>query len=265
MAGETGGIAGVSLDCADPGALAEFYARLLGGEVLWQSPASAGVRVPGSTLVLQAVPGYRPPEWPGSALVHLDLDAGDDLDGALGRALAAGAELAGFQPDPRWRVLLDPAGHPFCLTTVTPPGAGRTAGGAPAQHRAARHYVQPDGLPPGNGYSHAVAVAGPLLVISGQVPADARGQVVGAGDPVAQARQVFANLSAALAAAGATMAQVVKLTVFLTDLADLGAFRQVRDEYLAGGPPPASSLVQVAGLVHPDFRLEIEALAALEH
>jgi reactive intermediate/imine deaminase len=125
--------------------------------------------------------------------------------------------------------------------------------------------VQPDGLPPGNGYSHAVAVAGPLLVISGQVPADARGQVVGAGDPVAQARQVFANLSAVLAAAGATMAQVVKLTVFLTDLADLGAFRQVRDEYLAGGPPPASSLVQVAGLVHPDFRLEIEALAALEY
>ena len=273
-----GGIAGVSLDCADPGALAGFYARLLGGEVLWQSAASAGVRVPGSTLVMQAVPGYRPPQWPGSALVHLDLDAGDDLDGAVGRALAAGAELAGFQPDPRWRVLLDPAGHPFCLTTVTPPGAARGTG-APAaqhpaaqppeaqhqavQHRAVQHYVQPDGLPPGNGYSHAVAARGPLLVISGQVPADAQGRVVGAGDPVAQARQVFANLSAALAAAGATMAQVVKLTVFLTDLADLGAFRQVRDEYLAGGPRPASSLVQVAGLVHPDFRLEIEALAAL--
>lgn len=139
-----GGIAGVSLDCADPGALAGFYARLLGGEVLWQSAASAGVRVPGSTLVMQAVPGYRPPQWPGSALVHLDLDAGDDLDGALGRALAAGALLAGFQPDPRWRVLLDPAGHPFCLTTVTPPGAGPGTGD-PAPGSRAPSSAAPSG------------------------------------------------------------------------------------------------------------------------
>lgn len=138
------------------------------------------------------------------------------------------------------------------------PDHGQAAGGA-----AVRHYVQPDGLPPGNGYSHAVAFSGRTVVISGQVPADAQGRVVGAGDPVAQARQVFANLSAALAVAGATMAQVVKLTVFLTDLADLGAFRQVRDEYIAAGTPPASSLVQVSGLVHPEFRMEIEALAAL--
>jgi len=55
----------------------------------------------------------------------------------------------------------------------------------------------------------------------------------------------------------------VKLTVFLTDLADLAVFRDVRDEFLAGGPPPASSLVQVAGLVNPAFRVEVEALAVL--
>jgi enamine deaminase RidA (YjgF/YER057c/UK114 family) len=70
-----------------------------------------------------------------------------------------------------------------------------------------------------------------------------------------------ANLTAALAAAGASMAQVVKLTVFLTDLADLAVFRQVRDAYIDTARPPASSLVQVSGLVHPDFRVEIEALA----
>ena len=57
------------------------------------------------------------------------------------------------------------------------------------------------------------------------------------------------------------MAQVVKLTVYLTDLADLAAFRQVRDEYLPAGHAPASSLVQVAALVHPEARVEIEALA----
>lgn len=123
------------------------------------------------------------------------------------------------------------------------------------------HYVRPDGLPPANGYSHAVAVSGRLIVISGQVPADSEGRVVGAGDPEAQVGQVFENLAAALAAAGATMAQLVKVTVFLTDLADLPAFRRVRDTYIDTARPPASSVVQVSGLIHPDFRVEIEALA----
>lgn len=125
------------------------------------------------------------------------------------------------------------------------------------------HYVRPDGLPPVSGYSHAVAFSGRMVVISGQVPADESGRVVGPGDPAAQVRQVFENLTAALAAAGATMEQVVKLTVFLTDLADLDDFRRVRDEYISAGRPPASSLVQVSRLVHPEWRVEIEALAAI--
>jgi reactive intermediate/imine deaminase len=123
------------------------------------------------------------------------------------------------------------------------------------------HFVRPDGMPPANGYSHAVAVTGRLVVTSGQVPWDAEGRVVGVGDPEAQVRQAFENLSAALAAAGSSMAQVVKLTIFLTDLADLAVYRKVRDDYIDTARPPASSLVQVSGLVHPDFRVEIEALA----
>jgi len=125
-----------------------------------------------------------------------------------------------------------------------------------------RHYVRPDGLPPVIGYSHAVAFGGPLIVVSGQVPLDANGRLVGKDDPAAQIRQVFENLAAALAAAGATMDQVVKLTVFLTDLADLAEFRRIRDEYISAELPPASSLVQISGLVNPDFRVEVEALAA---
>lgn len=124
-----------------------------------------------------------------------------------------------------------------------------------------QYYLRPDGLPPVNGYSHAVAFTGRMVVVSGQVPVDGRGRLVGQDDPLAQVRQVFENLSAALAAAGARMDQVVKLTVFLTDLADLGAFRQVRDSYISPERPPASSLVQVSGLVNPEFRVEIEALA----
>jgi Glyoxalase-like domain len=112
----------VSLDCADPAVLADFYLTLLGGETLWQSAGSVGIRVPGVVLAMQHVEGYRPPSWPGSSVVHLDLAAGADLDGSAARAVTAGAVQPDHQPDPRWRVLLDPAGHPFCITTMTPPG-----------------------------------------------------------------------------------------------------------------------------------------------
>ena len=124
------------------------------------------------------------------------------------------------------------------------------------------HLVRPDGMPPVNGYSHAVLFSGPIMVISGQVPVDADGNLVGKDDPEAQVRQVFDNLAAALAAAGATMAQVVKLTYFVTDMALLPTVRQIRDEFINTDRPPASSLVQVAGLVNPDFLIEVEALAA---
>ncbi len=124
------------------------------------------------------------------------------------------------------------------------------------------HLIRPDGMPPVNGYSHAVLFSGPMMVISGQVPVDADGGLVGKDDPEAQVRQVFANLRAALRAVGATMAHVVKLTYFVTDMSMLPTVRQVRDEYVDADRPPASSLVQVAGLVNPDFMIEIEALAA---
>ena len=119
-AGPIARFAGVSLDCADPAALADFYLELLGGQVLWQSAGSAGLRVPGVVLVMQRVAEYRPPAWPGSSVVHLDLTAGDGVAAAAARAVEAGAVLAEYQPDPRWRILLDPAGHPFCITTIAP-------------------------------------------------------------------------------------------------------------------------------------------------
>jgi reactive intermediate/imine deaminase len=126
-----------------------------------------------------------------------------------------------------------------------------------------QHYVRPDGLPPVNGYSHAVAFSGQMVAVSGQVPLDGQGKLAGQDDPRAQVRQVFDNLTSALAAAGAGMEHVVKLTVYLTDLADLDAFRQVRDEYISLDNPPASTLVQVSSLVNPAFRVEIDALAAI--
>jgi reactive intermediate/imine deaminase len=124
-----------------------------------------------------------------------------------------------------------------------------------------RRHIRPQGLPPTHGYSHVVTFNG-LVVVSGQVPLDADGNLVGPDNAEVQVRQVFDNLRAALAAADAGLDDVVKLTIFLTDLDDLEVVRRVRDEYFDTESPPASSLVRVAGLVNPAFRVEIEALAA---
>jgi reactive intermediate/imine deaminase len=124
-----------------------------------------------------------------------------------------------------------------------------------------RRHIRPQGLPPTKGYSHVVTFNG-LVVVSGQVPLDADGNLVGPDNAEVQVRQVFDNLRAALAAADAGLDDVVKLTIFLTDLDDLEVVRRVRDEYFDTESPPASSLVRVAGLVNPAFRVEIEALAA---
>lgn len=119
---------------------------------------------------------------------------------------------------------------------------------------------RPDGLPPVNGYSHVAIATGTMIFISGQVPLGPDGTLAGE-DVSAQAEQVFRNLQGALQAAGVSWAQVVKLTYYLTDIADLPAVRAVRDRYLRATQLPASSLVQVAALVNPAFRLEIDAIA----
>jgi reactive intermediate/imine deaminase len=109
------------------------------------------------------------------------------------------------------------------------------------------------------GYSHAVR-AGGLLLISGQVPLDEAGEVVGA-DLESQARQAFRNLGAVLAAAGVTFDAVVKLSYFVTDIGQVAAVRAVRDEFINTANPPASTLVEVSRLFLPGLLIEIEAIA----
>ena len=124
-------------------------------------------------------------------------------------------------------------------------------------------FPQPDGVAPGNGYSHVVTGPGQWVAIAGQVALDADGTFVGIGDPEAQARQVFANLDACLKAAGATFADVVKLNFYVTDITHLPAIRPIRDEYVDTTNPPASTAVQVVALFSPDALLEIEAYALI--
>jgi len=123
------------------------------------------------------------------------------------------------------------------------------------------HITRPEGVAPGPGYSHVVTGTGQLVAVSGQVATGKTGQLVGPGDPSAQARQVFENLRRCLAAAGLSFGEVIKLTYYLTDMAHLPAVRAVRDEFIDTAHPPASTAVQVVALARPEFLLEVEALA----
>ena len=120
------------------------------------------------------------------------------------------------------------------------------------------------GTPP--GYSQVVDVsAGRIIFIAGQTALDAGGRVVGKDDFAAQAEQVFRNLGIALQAAGCSAAHLVKLTVFLTDMANLAPYREARNRFFASVAPraaPAITLVEVSRLYGPDFMIEIEAIAA---
>ena len=121
------------------------------------------------------------------------------------------------------------------------------------------------GTPP--GYSQIVDVtAGRIIFISGQTALDGDGNLVGKNDFAEQAAQVFRNLAMALQSRGCDAADLVKLTVFLTDMNQLGSYREARNRFFATATPPAApavTLVEVSKLYGADFMIEIEAIAAV--
>jgi reactive intermediate/imine deaminase len=125
-------------------------------------------------------------------------------------------------------------------------------------------FINPPTLTTPPGYTQVVTVTnGQTIFISGQVALDAAGALVGAGDFAAQARQVFENLQAALVAAGASFVDVVKISIYVLDFANLPVLREVRDAYVNTERPPASTAVQVSRLAREEFLLEIDAIAVL--
>jgi enamine deaminase RidA (YjgF/YER057c/UK114 family) len=131
-----------------------------------------------------------------------------------------------------------------------------------------KEIFSPATLPPPTGYSHVAKVnKGTLVYIAGQVSSDASGALVGAGNFEAQVEQVFKNVKLALEAAGATMADIVKLNSYLVaevSQDDLPKMRAIRDRYLNREKPPASTLVVVSRLARPGWLIEIEAVAAID-
>ena len=109
----------VTLDSSDAARDGEFWHAVLGWEIAHTGDGYAMQSGPGGlSLGLGTIPDHEPPGWPnqhGSKQFHLDL-AVDDLDAAAVRCVELGATLPDEQPGESWRVLLDPSGHPFCLT-----------------------------------------------------------------------------------------------------------------------------------------------------
>jgi 2-iminobutanoate/2-iminopropanoate deaminase len=103
---------------------------------------------------------------------------------------------------------------------------------------------------------------GQLLYISGQVARDTNGNVVGKGDMRAQARQVFQNLRQVLQAAGGDFKDLMKITTYITNIGDFPAVAEARSEVFQG-ELPASTLIVVKSLFHPDFLIEVEGTAAI--
>lgn len=133
-----------------------------------------------------------------------------------------------------------------------------------AEHPSHLRFINPPELSATPGYTHVVEITGGRAVyISGQVALDRQAQVTGKGDFRAQAVQIFENLRAALAAAGADFTHVVKLNFYLTDMAHLPLLREVRDRYVNTDHPPASTAVEIRRLAREEFLLEVEAVASL--
>jgi 2-iminobutanoate/2-iminopropanoate deaminase len=114
------------------------------------------------------------------------------------------------------------------------------------------------------GYSQGVKVTGArtILFLAGQVAYDKDGNVAHRGDFTAQARVVFGSIKALVEAAGGTLASVVKINTYVTDARHRPEFRVVREEFF-GAKGPASTMVQVAALAHPDYLIEVEAIAVV--
>ncbi|TXR48471.1 RidA family protein [Phyllobacterium endophyticum] len=125
--------------------------------------------------------------------------------------------------------------------------------------------INPEGISTPQTYSHVIVATGTRMVfIAGQVAEDSKGNLVGRGDMTAQARQVFANIGRALAAAGARPDQVTKLTIFVADYRreHLGMIEEGHVA-LFGDHKPTDTLVGVAALSNADYLLEVDAIAVI--
>jgi 2-iminobutanoate/2-iminopropanoate deaminase len=127
-------------------------------------------------------------------------------------------------------------------------------------------YLNPSTMPPPHGYSQVITHEGEgkLVFISGQVAADASGNIAGHGSLEKQAHQTFVNIKNGLEAAGGNMHHIIKLNSYLKDISQIGCLRQVRDNYVNTQNPPASTTVQTV-FDDEEILVEIDAIAIIPY
>jgi 2-iminobutanoate/2-iminopropanoate deaminase len=133
------------------------------------------------------------------------------------------------------------------------------------ENAMSRQAIVTDKAPqPGGHFAQAIAVeaTGRLVFISGMVAQRPDGTIAGVGDIEAQTRQVCENVKAAVEAAGGTLANVCRVDVYVRNMENLAPIHKVRREYFAA-PPPASTLVEVSKFTHPDYLIEMSAIAVI--
>ena len=121
--------------------------------------------------------------------------------------------------------------------------------------------LQPASMAKPANYSLGVEASGRMVFVAGLVAVDGQGKTVAPGDIRGQTRQVFANIEKVLAEAGATRADIVKITVYLTDFKNYAGMSEIRTEFF-GAPYPASCAVE-ARLLNPEWLVEIDAIAVV--
>jgi 2-iminobutanoate/2-iminopropanoate deaminase len=127
-------------------------------------------------------------------------------------------------------------------------------------------FINPPSVSTPTGYSHAAIIDlgnCKMVMISGQVPIDSQGNLIGKGDFAKQAEQVFINLKNVVTEAGGTMDNLVKTMVYITDIAQIQTFRNIRNRYVNSRNPPAATLAQVNKLFRDDVLIEMEAVAVI--
>ncbi len=127
-----------------------------------------------------------------------------------------------------------------------------------------KQVINPPGVSMPTGYSHAVKKSGTPVFIAGQVAVNGQGQIVGEGDIAAQAEQVYQNLRAVVEGCGGTLDDIVKLTVYTTDIAHRPAIAAARERHFKDGTFPASTFLVISSLAQAQFLVEIEAVAMIE-
>lgn len=128
---------------------------------------------------------------------------------------------------------------------------------------APRTFISPEGLMKSPAFNHAVIKDGRPVYIAGQLPIAPDGACVGVGDIDAQCAQVWSQIRAVVEAAGGTMADLVKITTYITDIEHVPAVLASRVEQFAPGEVPASALLVVKSLARAEFLVEIEAVALI--